>query len=76
MSSFTTFITTFSAICRSTSPTPIGHNPDFFYRGMSLQAKNASSDVSSLVVSTDRFLVHNFLMTLVKALLKSVITAP
>ena len=75
MSSFTTFITTFSAICRRTSPTPIGHIPEFFYRGMSLQAKNTSSGVSPLFVSTGRFLMHIFLMTLAKILLKSIIIA-
>ena len=76
MSSFTTFITTFPAIRRRTPPTPIGRNPGFLSKGMSLQAKNAPSAVSSLVLSTGSFSVHIFLMALANALLKSALLVP
>ena len=76
MSSFTTFITTFPVILRRTSPSPIGRNPGFLSRGMSLQARNAWSGVSSFVVSTESFLVYAFLMALANALLKSALTVP
>ena len=76
MSSFTTFITTFLAICRRTSPSQNGRNPGFLSRGISLQAKNTSSSVSTLVVSTGSFSAHIFLMKLANALLKSVLIVP
>ena len=76
MSSFATFITTFPVILRRTSPSPIGCNPGFLSRGMSLQAKNASSGVSSFDASTESFLVYAFLMALANALLKSALTVP
>ena len=76
MSSFTTFITTFPAIRRRTLPTLIGRNHRFLSRGMNLEAKNASSGVSSLVVSRGSFLVHIPLMTLTNSFLKSALIIP
>ena len=76
MSCFRMFITTFPAIHRRTLPTPIGRNSGLLSRRMSLHAKNASIDVSSLVVSTGSFSVHISLIALTNSLLKSALIVP
>ena len=62
MSSFTRNITTFPAILRRTSPTPIGRNPGFLSGGISLHATKASKVLFSSLLSGSIIEVHSFRM--------------
>ena len=59
-SPFTILTATYPAVCHRTSSIPIGCNPGFLSRGTSLQVKNATSSVSSLVLSIGRISLHIF----------------
>ena len=52
------YITTFPAILRSTSPTPIGRSPGFLLSGIKRFAVNASKLFSLPVFSRCMFVVH------------------
>ena len=69
-------ITTFPAILRRISPIHICLKPGFLSNGISLQAKNASRDVSLVSEVSSIFLMQTFFMTSVKTFRKSMFTVP
>lgn len=69
-------ITNFPEIFCRTSPISIDLKPEFLYNGASLNAKNASCDVSLDLAFTSIFLVQIFFMVLAKNFSKSMFTVP